>query len=1142
MKLKNNIKKEVFEKYNKILKIMKISTVLLFICTFGLLAGNAHSQNSRFSVNLTNASIEKIISEIEKNEGYVFIYNEDAASELKKQVSVRAKDESIDEVLDKMLKNTDLAYSVKSKQVTIYKKERVPAKQVEAASAIQPQQNQQTGKRITGTVVDANGEPVIGANIIETGTTNGTVTDVNGNFSLQVDNNASLKISYIGYLDQNINTAGLNSFNITLQEDMQALDEVVVIGYGTQKRGNLTGSIATISNKELTKVPLSSPTNALGGKLPGLIAVQRNGIPGGDAAELSIRGYGNALVIVDGIESDFRYIDPNQIESISILKDASSSIYGSRAGNGVILVTTKRGDNSKPVLTFNSAFTLQGITVMPQPVSSGQYAEIRREAHLNAGLPIETAPFTQEQINKYYAGNDPDYPNTNWYDYLIRKWAPQQQYNLSIRGGSDKIRYYSFLGYTTQETVFKKNGGNYNRYNFQTNIDANILDNLLMQLTLNSIIEDRDYTVRQMFGGNASVWYDFWFMLPTYSSHFPDPTKLPFAGGGTGGAHATSNQEISGYNRDKSQTHRGSLALNYDFNFLRGLSFRTYATYSTYNGLNKIFEKPVTYYSYNAGTNQYSVAGAYGTSAKLTQSSGRWHTVNTQTSLSFNRIFNGVHNFSAMALYETTVSGGDTFSAYRENFLTEAIDQLYAGSTQGMSNDGSAWEMGRASYVFRTNYSYKDKYLLEAIIRADASARFPKATRWGYFPAVSAGWRIDQEGFMSTFGNLDNLKLRASYGEAGNDAIGNFQYLSGYGINSLPYLLGNSSKAAIYSRGLANPNMTWEKIKTYNAGIDFSFFNRKLYGEADLFYRQREGILATRIATVPSSFGATLPPENINSLNDRGFEFLIGSSGRTGDFGWDISGNISWSRSKWEHFEEPDYSTDADQKRLYQQSGNWTDRFIGYVSDGLFTSQEQIDNLKYTYPNGNNTLKPGDIVYLDLNDDGVLDWRDQKIIGKGAVPHWMTGLNIGLTYKDFDLSLLLQGSFGFYNNIWMSRGEAGITYYDYIYTDRWTENNNNKYAAVPRMGGASSNDWDSDYRYKKADYLRLKNTSLGYNLPKSLLKQINLQQVRFYISAVNMLTFTGLKKFHIDPEAPNGQGGQYYPQQKSISLGINLSF
>ncbi len=279
MKLKNNIKKEVFEKYNKILKIMKISTVLLFICTFGLLAGNAHSQNSRFSVNLTNTSIEKIISEIEKNEGYVFIYNEDVASELKKQISVRANDESIDEVLNKMFNGMDLAYSVKSKQVTIYKKERVPAKQVEAASAIQPQQNQQTGKRITGTVVDANGEPVIGANIIETGTTNGTVTDVNGNFSLQVDNNASLKISYIGYLDQNINTAGLNSFNITLQEDMQALDEVVVIGYGTQKRGNLTGSIATISNKELTKVPLSSPTNALGGKLPGLIAVQRNGIP-----------------------------------------------------------------------------------------------------------------------------------------------------------------------------------------------------------------------------------------------------------------------------------------------------------------------------------------------------------------------------------------------------------------------------------------------------------------------------------------------------------------------------------------------------------------------------------------------------------------------------------------------------------------------------------------------------------------------------------------------------------------------------------------------------------------------------------------------------------------------------------------------
>lgn len=472
--------------------------------------------------------------------------------------------------------------------------------------------------------------------------------------------------------------------------------------------------------------------------------------------------------------------------------------------------------------------------------------------------------------------------------------------------------------------------------------------------------------------------------------------------------------------------------------------------------------------------------------------------------------------------------------------MTPALEEIFVGSTETMKNDGASSEMGRMSFVGKINYTYKNKYLLETTLRADASAKFAPGHRWGVFPSASLGWRISEESFMDdTKSVIDDLKIRASYGRSGNDAVGNFQYLSGYKLNGY-YLLGDKSMSGIVTTGLANPDLTWEKFEIWNVGMDYSFKNRLVYGEADAFYRKRSGIPATRTASTSPSFGASFPAENLNSMNDRGFELSIGSSKSYEDFSFDVCGNISWSRAKWDHYEEQTY-TDPDQIRINKVSGQWTDRTFGYISDGLFTSQEEIDNLPFDQDNqGNASLRPGDIRYVDVNGDKVLDWRDQVEIGKGTVPHWMYGFNLNFKYKDFDLSTLFQGAFGY--NTMVSLYHGTLNYPQEVFDMRWTEENNDANALYPRLGGAATNGYTSDYFYKKAGYLRLKSLALGYTLPKEICQKFFMQQCRIYFAGTNLFTINKLGKYHVDPEAPSGNAGYYYPQQRTLSVGVNVSF
>jgi TonB-linked SusC/RagA family outer membrane protein len=1112
--------------------IMAKIYILILLCSiYTVKASDSYAQNVRVNLELNNVHLSNVIKAIKEQTEFEFAYDANLDQLIMRKVSINVKNEKIDNVLVNLLKGTNINFKVIDRIILLSTNPLIATSGIENGILLQQQ-------KISGIVTDAaTGESLPGVSVFVEGTTKGTVTGTDGKFSLDLPNRkAVLVFSFIGYETQKISTFGKSTIMVQLRTDVKKLDEVVVVGYGTQKKGNLTGSVASVKSEVLSIAPVASTANTLAGRLPGLIALQSSGQPGSDQASLSIRGFGQALLIVDGVETDFNSIDPNQIESVSILKDGSASIYGSRAGNGVILVTTKRGIDQKPIITLNSSYTLQGITAMTQPVSSGQYAELQNEKFTNQGL---TAPYTADQIQKYYNGTDPQYPNTNWFKETIRDWAPQQQHNLSVRGGSDKIKYYGFFGYLDQESMWKSNGGDYGRYNLQSNIDAKVTDNLSIQLDLSSVVENKKFPVRPQGAGINTLWQDLWNSLPIYPATLPDPTKNSYANGqGVGSVKLDSDYGIAGYNKTDNQDLKGTFVAKYNIAPIKGLSAKVFINYERQYTGNKVFNKPYQFYTYDASTKTYTLAGSNGAYASLDIKRYEVKNITSQFSLNYDRTFGTDHHITALALYENINYNNDYLEASRDNFITPAIEQLFAGSVGSSVANGSASENGRASYVGRLNYTYKDKYLLETSLRADASAAFASDKRWGYFPSVSLGWRLSKENFIKNISGIDELKVRTSYGSSGLDNVALFQYLTGYKFDG-HYLFDASTLNGLLSTGLANPNLTWETVKIYNFGTDFSFWGRKLFGTGEVFYRTLSGIPATRILSLPDTFGSSLPQENLNSQNTRGFELSLGTSGEKGDLSYEVSGNISWSRSKWDHYEEQNY-TDPDQIRIYKLSGKWTDIQYGYKSDGLFTSQEEISNLKFTYPAGNSSLRPGDIKYVDVNGDGKLDWRDQVAIGKGTVPHWMVGGTINLKYKNFDLSSLFQGAFGYNSYITLQHG--GINYSEVLYNLRWSPTNNSANAFVPRLGGSSTNDYTSDHFYKKAGYLRLKALSIGYNLPKNIIAKYNLQGLRVYFAGTNLLTYNKLKDYDVDPEAPSGNAAYYYPQQKTITMGIKLSF
>ncbi len=1001
---------------------------------------------------------------------------------------------------------------------------------------------------VTGTVVDAESQvPIPGVFIVEKGTNNGVVTDFDGHYTITLPAQASIEASYLGYTTQTIAVSGQTTIDVQLQVATNSLDQVVVVGYGTQRKGSVTAAVSQIDGDVVTKSPVANVSNSLAGRLSGVKVVQNSGEPGYNSSSINVRGFGTPLVIVDGVPRSFNSIDPSTIASVTVLKDASAAVYGVRAANGVLLITTKEGKLGKPKISINAYTSWQSVTRYPDMLNAYQFALLTDESAINQGqAPI----YGPEELEKFKQGA-PGYESTNWYDEVVRSSAPQQYYNLNISGATERVNYFMSAGYVTQEGIWKSNDTKYDRFNISSNIEADITDNLSVNLRLSGRLENMNYP-----GIGAGL------MMSGINRNYP--TYSPYAGGpedyygvtnqpGTNIA-ALMHKEISGYTHDQRKTFNGQLGLNYKIPWIEGLSAKFNYAYGTNVQHKKDWTQKYELYNYNKETGEYTSAYVGNDPSNLTETySEGYYQDNlpgnynqTQVSLNYDNTF-GDHHVKGMVLFETLENKGNDFYAYREFLLN--LDYLFAGLDANKDNGGGAYEFASAGLVSRFNYEYKEKYMLEAGFRYDGSSKFPQDSRWGFFPFVSAGWNIAKEGFFKeNISFFDNFKLRASWGELGDDSASAFQFITGYTYPSGNYIFGNSVIPGLVDRGLANPNITWYKATTTDIGFDAAILDRSLEFTFDWFYRKRTGLLATRAASLPGTFGASLPQENLNSDNTSGVDLSVSYfTNITPELRFNVTANYGYSRSKNDYIERSDFVNSIDEWKN-GQAGRYKNVTWGYEAVGQFQNQEEINNWAVQDSKGNTTLRPGDIKYLDYNGDGVISEDDQKPIGKGSTPEITFGLSFGFEYKGFDLSAQLQGAANYtaYFN-----GELQIPFYNGANSiealmDRWHRENiyDPNSAWVPGKypstitGGNPNNEKYSSFWLKDASYVRLKNIELGYSLPKEFLERIGVQQWRFYVSGHNLFTWDDLD--YMDPEAPSGRG-RYYPQMRVINVGLNLT-
>ncbi|MCK5135826.1 MAG: TonB-dependent receptor [Bacteroidales bacterium] len=1009
-------------------------------------------------------------------------------------------------------------------------------------------------KSISGTVTESSGVLLPGVNIVVRGTTIGTISDQDGNFTITVpDENAVLVFSFIGYLAQEVTIGNQTIINPTLVADVVGLEELVVVGYGTRKKVNLTGAVATVQAEELDKITSVNATNLLEGQMSGVITKQTSGQPGEDNTSISIRGFGNPLILIDGEERSLNSIDPKMIESISVLKDASAAIYGARSGNGVILVTTKRGKKGQsPRINYEGSYSIQQFTHKPGLITdAGRYTEFWVEAEENVGI---SPTYTPEEIQKWYDGG-PGYKSYDWFDWTYKNWAPRQKHNLSVQGGSDNISYYVGLGVSDQQSVVSSDDWWYKRYNILSNIDGDITDNLSFSLDLSFSHEHQSET------GNIEVLNWVYKTQPMAPTSFEGSDLTPASN-----LIGTHQRVVGGINKDiQGGTDRipnkfnGRFELAYEFPFVAGLSARASMDYRMVDRRTVEVKRQWEVYTQDPETGEILLDGRFPADVV---NNGLWvddylyTRLKPKVELRFNRNF-GDHSVDGLLLGEYFDDVTNEINTQTQNLLSNDLMYLGLGEKVYHELGQRVEESSRASIAGRVNYGFKGKYLAEATFRYDASSFFPPDTRWGFFPSFSAGWRVSEESFMSDLAWLDNLKLRGSYCETGYDLNAvRYDYFAGYNVRTSPlYLMGSDAYRRLQIGTLPNNSMTWEKMTNYNVGVDLNMWNGLLNLVVEGFYRKRSDILATPQQTFPSTFGASLSQRNLNSLDDRGFEFELSHINQVGDVNYSIRGIFTYAKSKWIHYEEEEY-TDEEDIRILQKSGNWVNRSIGYVSDGLFRSQAEIDEHTIDQDQaGNNTLIPGDIKYKDLNGDGIITWADQEYIGYGipdpdidgpGEPDLNFGLNLGVEYKGVSLGVLVQGGSMYCGNI---SGLARVPYqnnsspFEIHWQERFHEvkNPDGTQPAVS-IGLREHNDKFSDFWLRSITYLRLENANLSYTFPKEWLSPVGIKNLNIYVAAQNLAVISnlGIWASEFDPEAPLNNNN--YPPHRTITFGVNVTF
>ena len=1158
---------------------MRLTILFMVVSLIQMNAENSYSQNVKITINLNNVDVSTVLDEIENLTDFS-IYYRDSQIDLTRKVSINVKKERIKNILEFLFSNTNVDYQLIDNNIilTDHNQSNITPKTygVQHVSYVQQQQT------ITGVVTDATGMALPSVNILIVGSTVGTQTDFDGNYTIEAAEGDTLLFSFVGMKSVSMVVGTDLTIDVQMEDDTNALDEVIVVGYGTQKKVTVTGAISAIKGDVLAKDPVINLSNSLAGRLAGVVAIQTSGEPGFDDSTITIRGIntiGNSspLIVIDGIpdrSGGLSRLNANDIESMSVLKDASAAIYGSRAANGAIIITTKRGSaNKSPTVTYNYHLGFSQPTVIPDLANAVEYATIINEGKIFNAIPANewsaaydaistngsytsptsgigtlNASFSPEDIELHANGSDPwGHPDTDWFDDLYKDWTPEQKHSLIISGGNDIAQYFTSFEYLDQDAFYKNSATRYQQYGWRTNLDVKINDYiktsfgiLLRRETRNFPTQDANAIFRMTMRGK-----------PTDIAVYPNGKPGPDIENGQNPVVITTN--ATGYDKSNRDYIQLNGAVDISNPWVEGLVLTLSAAVDIASWDAKKWETPWTLYNWDGisyeddGTTPLLVGNIRSnfTDPRLTQTHLNELNTNLSAILRYDTTFGAEedHNLGVMMGVTKETFEGDGYFAFRRNYLSTAVDQLFAGGTEAQNTGGSGYERARLGYYGRVQYNYKEKYLAEFIWRYDGSYIFPESSRFGFFPGVLLGWNVSKENFFNV-DFINHMKIRASYGEMGNDQVffndelQEYAFLSTYGFGEYP--IDHNVVTTLGENLLANPNFTWERAKNTNIGLDMRVLDNHLDFTFEYFYNKRDQMLLRSEGSTPNSTGITnlLPPENIGEMINSGFDLTVNyNGGSSSSLRYNIGFNGGYAKNEVIFLDEvpgiPEYQ---------KEEGKSYGGYLVYQSDGVFRDEADIASETLDYSGVSANLRPGDMKFKDVDGNGIIDADDRVRLNDNGTPTFNYGFSGDLSWKNFDLSILFQGATGASLRIQTESGDIG-NYLKYSYDHRWSiDNPSSVHPRLPDRGDTyytGGNFGNNTYFLFSKNYLRLKVLSLGYNLPSELIGKIGFEMIRFTLSGSNLYTWDKYDIF--DPES-TATSGVFYPPSRIISTGITLTF
>lgn len=1113
MQINDGRKSQGKERFAQMLRIMKLLTFLMFVL---LMQVKASGYAQKVTLNLQNVTLQKVFREIHKQTGFNFFYKSQTLKQVGK-VSINVKDADIQDVLNQCLASGPVGYQIVDGTIILSEKSAMP-KPVE-------KEMPPPDFEVSGTVRSEDGTALPGASVRLQGSQTGVSTDAAGRFRLMVpDQGGTLVVSYVGFETTELKVAAGGDFTISLKVSDAISEQVTVIGYGTQRKKEVTTAVTQISGREILESQSVTISNALSGKVPGLIINQRNSRPGADGAVYSVRGistYRNnsALIVVDGVANrdGLDRIDPNDIETITVLKDASAAIYGAQSANGVILITTKRGKSGKPRVSYSYNHGFVSPVRLMKMSDAATYARKVNDLALQAG---QTLPYTDQQIADYERGT---LPSTDWLDEVYKDHYNQDRHSLTLSGGNENVKYFLSGGTVSQGSILTNDKiSKYRQYNFRSNVDVQLTKRLSIGFDLAGRRQNTNYP----FLGENVIYRHGLVGIPTNPATVDG---LPARGSENNNPLAIVTSPA--YDKTQLNLINGTIRFEYKIPGINGLSVDGFGAVDYTQSLRSRWQQPHYFYEKNAAGVTQRLPN--NTNTGLTQDNNQSNSYTLNAKLNYRRTIS-IHEVMAFVAVERNETRSDLFQATRTGYISSQVDQLFAGSPSNQTNTGNAAEGARLNYFGRVGYSYDKKYLVQFQFRYDGSQIFPENERFGFFPGVSAGWVLSEENFMKNIGFLDNLKLRASYGLLGNDRIAQFQYLDLYTLsstNGAGYVINGVNYNVLNPGVAANPNVTWETKKTFDIGLEGALFGNKLSFEIDYFRMRTEDILSPRNISVPNYTGLILPDENIGIVQNNGVDGQINYNGRlSGDLTFNLGINVTYANNHVV-FNDEGTTVPAHQK----QEGKAIGSFLLYEVIGMY--RESKDTA--AFPGLNGVKRFGDLIYADVNGDGRVTPDDRVRSEYGNTPRLQYGILFGAQYKGFDFS----GNF-------MGQGRAlvqldysvaaGTNTPEYYVKNAWSPSNPN--GSLPRVGRSLPQAGQANtLNTRNVSFVRLKNIELGYTIPASVLERVGVQGARVYVNGYNLLTFDKLKKDGLqDPEEVNPQAWQF-PQTKSVNVGININ-